>query len=411
MYRKIDACRTCGNPQLALVTDLGEQYLTGVFPAKPDTAITKGPLRLVKCHGGPDVCGLLQLEHNYDLGELYGENYGYHSSLNQSMVRHLKAKVDRILGAVTLAPGDFVIDIGSNDGTTLGFYPDDLLLVGVDPTGKKFHHYYKPHVKLLADFFSGRIVAAAFPGRKAKVITSFSMLYDLEQPQDFFNEIAEVLDGEGIWVAEQSYMPTMLEQNSYDTICHEHLEYYGIRQLAWMANRAGLKVVDFELNDVNGGSCSVTFAHKASSRQPTAAVGAAMAHEEKLGLDSLEPYLAFTRRSADTRTALLAFFEKARAEGKKVCGLGASTKGNVILQYCGLGPDQMPVIGEVNPDKFDCYAPGSWIPIADEREVLKQDWDYLVVLPWHFRDFFVKSPSFKGRKLVFPLPTLTVVQP
>jgi NDP-4-keto-2,6-dideoxyhexose 3-C-methyltransferase len=410
MYKQIKACRVCGNGNLPLLLDLGEQYLTGTFPLAPQPGLTKGPLRLVKCHGD-GVCGLVQMEHSYDPGEMYGENYGYHSSLNASMVAHLRAKVARIRDQVVLKPGDLVVDIGSNDGTTLGFYPEGLLLVGVDPTGKKFQRFYKPHVNLIPDFFTGTLIQRAFPGRKAKVVSSFSMLYDLEDPQAFFREVAEILDEDGIWVTEQSYMPLMLARNSYDTACHEHLEYYGLRQLAWMADKAGLKIVDVEFNEINGGSFSTTLVLKSSSRVPVPQVGEILQREIDERLDTLAPYQAFATRVKNTRGQLLNFLAAAKAEGKRVYGLGASTKGNVLLQYCGLTESDIIAIGEVNPEKFGHVAPGSWIPLNDEREVLANSPDYLLVLPWHFREFFVTNPVFKGQTLVFPLPELDVVTP
>jgi NDP-4-keto-2,6-dideoxyhexose 3-C-methyltransferase len=411
MYRKITKCRVCGNSDLVSVLDLGEQYLTGIFPHKIDLDLTKGPLRLVKCANGKDSCGLLQLEHSYDPDEMYGENYGYHSSLNASMVRHLKAKVERIQGLATLNAGDLVIDIGANDGTTLGFYPEDLLLVGIDPTGAKFKEFYKPHVKLIADFFNAKLVREAFPGRKAKVISSFSMLYDLEDPIFFFQEIAQILDEDGIWVTEQSYMPLMLDRNSYDTVCHEHLEYYGLHQLCWIADKAGLKVIDVELNEINGGSFSLTLVHKSSPRTDDGHVQKILDEEKARGLDGLKPYQEFAQRVAACRTELQAFLADARKNGKTIYGLGASTKGNVLLQYCGLTTEDIPAIGEVNPDKFGSYAPGTWIPIQNEKDILAKKPDYLLVLPWHFREFFVGSKMFSGRDLVFPLPKLEIVKP
>lgn len=410
MYRQIEACRVCGNRNLIPILDLNEQYLTGIFPHQVDKKITKGPLRLVKCDG-EEFCGLLQLEHSYDPQEMYGANYGYHSSLNASMVRHLRGKVDRICKTASLKSGDLVIDIGSNDGTTLGFYPEDLLLVGIDPTAGKFRQFYKPHVRLIPDFFNEKVVTEAFPGIKAKVITSFSMLYDLEDPISFFRDIAKVLDPEGIWVAEQSYMPFMLDQNSFDTVCHEHLEYYGLKQLCWIAEKADLKVVDVEMNYVNGGSFSVTLAHKDSARTDDGNVETILAEEKQRGLDQLLPYNEFADRVEASRTELLAFLAEAKKDGKTVCGLGASTKGNVLLQYCGLKPDDLFAIGDVNPDKFGSYAPGTWIPIVSEKELLAQNPDYLLVLPWHFREFFIESKTFAGRNLVFPLPKLDVVTP
>src|SRR6266436_2128889 len=191
MLKKIQNCRICGNSELIPVVDLGQQYLTGVFPrGNAENALTKGPLRLIKCHGGDEVCGLLQLEHSFDPDEMYGENYGYRSGLNASMVRHLQEKVSRIRSAVNLRPGDLVVDIGSNDGTTLRAYPHDLLLVGIDPTGEKFRRYYHSHLNLIPDFFSSELLTRTFPGRRAKVVTSFSMFYDLENPLEFAREVA-----------------------------------------------------------------------------------------------------------------------------------------------------------------------------------------------------------------------------
>ena len=414
MYRKINKCRMCGGTELVPVVDMGEQYLTGVFPReKSNSTLTKGPLRLVKCQGGDDVCGLLQLEHSYDLDELYGENYGYRSGLNASMVRHLQEKVKRIHGIVDMRAGDMVVDIGSNDGTTLGAYPDNLLLVGLDPAGEKFRHYYAGHINLISDFFSAGLLAHFFPGRKAKVVTSISMFYDLESPMDFARDVASLLDpNEGIWVFEQSYMPLMLERNAYDTICHEHLEYYGMKQIVWLAERVGLKIVDVELNNVNGGSFSVVAALPSSRHaKGHGIVSRMLADEEATGLSGLTPYQAFFNRVEQSRHSLQEFVADVHRESKRLCGLGASTKGNVVLQYCGFNSNDIDVIGDVNPDKFGAVTPGTWIPIEDEAKVLASSPDFLLVLPWHFRDFFLRNPTFTGRSLVFPLPQLEVVIP
>ncbi len=408
-YRKIEKCRICGSSQLERVLDLGEQMLTGVFPRERDARITSGPLRLVKCMGEGDACGLLQLEHSYDLGEMYGENYGYRSGLNASMVRHLHDKVARIKTLVELREGDLVIDIGSNDSTTLQAYPaEGLSLVGIDPTGVKFHTYYPPHIRLIPDFFSAELVKARFPGKKAKVVTSFSMFYDLEDPLGFMRQVFEVLSDDGIWVFEQSYMPAMLDANSYDTVCHEHLEFYALRQIKWMADRVGFRIVDVEFNDVNGGSFSVTVSKAHGDESVAPAVQRILDDEDARGLGSLEPYRAFAKRVADSRTELLEFLAGARNDGKSVAVLGASTKGNVLLQYCGLTGDDVLCVGEVNAEKFGCHTPGSWIPIVDENDLLENEPDYLIVLPWHFRKFFLGARKWKTAKLVFPLPHLEV---
>lgn len=409
MYEKITKCRICGNLHLEQVLDLGEQMLTGVFPSDKSATVTAGPLRLVKCVGGAQACGLLQLEHSYDLGEMYGDNYGYRSGLNGSMVKHLQGKVEKILSMVPLDESDLVIDIGSNDSTTLQAYPSPgPILYGFDPTGKKFSKYYPAHIKLISDFFSSLLFKEHFGARKAKVITSFAMFYDLEDPIGFMRDVYDVLSDDGIWVFEQSYMPTMLETNSYDTVCHEHLEFYSMRQIKWMTDQVGFKILDVEFNDVNGGSFSVTVSKAFGNEAPNPLVQEIIIAEQQKGLDTLAPYKAFAERVSKSKRKLREFILTALQEGKTVAALGASTKGNVLLQYCGLTEKEILGVGEVNADKFGSYTPGTWIPIIAEDELLTKKIDYLVVLPWHFKKFFQNNPKFSNVTLVFPLPELSL---
>lgn len=410
MYTKINQCRICGNQNLELVLDLGEQMLTGIFPKIKNEEITSGPLRLVKCAGSGDICGLLQLEHSYDLGEMYGENYGYRSGLNASMVLHLQNKIKKILSRITISNGDLIVDIGSNDSTTLQAYPkENIVLVGVDPTGLKFKEYYPDHINLIPDFFSSKLINQKFPGKKAKIVTSFSMFYDLEEPVKFMQEIFDILDDQGVWVFEQSYMPAMLEMNSYDTVCHEHLEFYALQQIKWMADKVGFKIIDVELNDVNGGSFSIMVAKKNSDYVPSPKVLEILNDEITKKLDKFETYKDFSSRIEKLRTELINFVNTAISVGKRVAAIGASTKGNVLLQYCGFTENTIFNIGEVNKDKFGSYTPGTWIPIVSEDELLAAKPDYLIVLPWHFRDFFLSNKKFENVNLVFPLPKLEVV--
>jgi hypothetical protein len=411
MYKEISECRICGNRQLVEVLDLGRQTLTGVFPKSSAQVVTAGPLRLVKCTGGKEICGLLQLEHTYDLSELYGDNYGYRSGLNAAMVAHLQGKVRRILDRVKLPKEALIIDIGANDSTTLQAYPKDgHTLVGIDPTGAKFKEFYPERVQLIAEFFSAETVRRHMGRRKASVITSFSMFYDLEEPVRFAREVCELLADEGVWVFEQSYMPTMLRKNSYDTVCHEHLEYYALKQVKWVLDHVGMKIVDVEFNDVNGGSFSIMASVEASRRPESAVVRDILESESRSGLDTLAPYREFAGRVVDSRASLRDFLEKSRRSGSSISGLGASTKGNVLLQYCNVTKSDIGEIGEVNSQKFGSFTPGTMLPIVSEEEVLASNADYLLVLPWHFREFFEKSPKLSGRTLVFPLPQLEIVR-
>jgi len=411
LYQRIDRCRVCGNPRLEPLIDLGEQALTGVFPRRRDQRVPGGPLVLVKCHGA-EACGLVQLLDSYSADEMYGDNYGYRSGLNASMVGHLRGKIARILSRVAIPPGSVVLDIGSNDGTTLSAYPDgQFTRLGIDPTAAKFRQYYPSDVTVVCDLFSERVFRAAVGDRQAAVVTSFAMFYDLEDPLAFMRELHRVLADDGVWVFEQSYLPLMLERNAYDTICHEHIEYYAMSQIAWMVERTGFKVIDIERNDINGGSFSVAVAKAASAHPETPELARLLGEERAAGIDGLEIYAAFARRVAASRDALRGFLADARAAGKTVGALGASTKGNVILQYCGVTADDVIAVGEVNEDKFGGFTPGTVIPICSEAELLAREPDYLLVMPWHFRDTFLrKRDRLKGAsRLVFPLPTLEVV--
>ena len=409
--RPITACRCCGSTELATVLSLGDQYLTGVFPRSPDERITSGPLELVKCMGA-EACGLVQLRHTYDSSEMYGANYGYRSGLNQSMVRHLGDTVAAIVAKHPPSPGALVLDIGSNDGTTLSFMPHDVRRVGMDPTIVKYGKFYQPGIQRIPDFFSAKTFREHFGDEKAAVITSIAMFYDLDDPLAFVRDIAAVLAPEGVWYFEQSYLLTMLEQNAYDTICHEHLEYYALRQIQWMMQRCGLRVIDVKLNDVNGGSFSITACH-ADARHVanTAAIAVVEAAERTAKLDTLAPYDAFARRVAAHRDALVALLADIRSLGKSVLGYGASTKGNVILQYCGFTIDDVPAIAEVNPDKFGAFTPGTHIPIISETEAHARKPDYLLVMPWHFKENLIGRESAylaSGGRMIFPLPEISV---
>jgi len=416
MYTKINKCRICGNKDLASILNLGNQYLTGVFPKTRLHSLTSGPLELVKCleKNNSQNCGLVQLGHSYRHTEMYGDNYGYRSGLNQSMVEHLNKKAKTIESLAKLHKGDLVIDIGSNDGTLLKSYiTDGLLLAGVDPSGAKFKEYYPGNITLVADYFSAECVKANFNGRKAKAVTSIAMFYDLESPLDFALQVKEVLDDEGIWLFEQSYLPAMLEMNSYDTVCHEHLEYYGLKQIKWITDNAGFKIIGIEFNNVNGGSFSVAVAkEKSHYRQNAQVVQSALENEMSIGLHTLVPFERFRARVAEHREKLLSSIREFKIAKKKIFGYGASTKGNVILQYCGITEDDIPYIAEVNPDKFGCFTPGSGIPIISEEETRQMRPDCFMVLPWHFRDNIIKrekSYLAGGGRLLFPLPILELV--
>lgn len=417
MYTTINKCRICGNSNLISILNLGEQYLTGVFPKMKDKILTKGPLELVKCisNAKEDICGLVQLKHSYDLNEMYGDTYGYRSGLNHSMVKHLQNMVNKISGLVELKSGDIVIDIGSNDATLLKAYPNkNVELYGVDPSAEKFRMHYTDNIKLITDFFPSKDFFKALGNKRAKVITSISMFYDLEEPLKFVKAVHEVININGIWVFEQSYMPLMLNTNSYDTVCHEHLEYYCMKQIKWMMDTVGFNIIDVEMNTVNGGSFSVMVAKKESTvfRENSKLVNRFLENEINKGYDKIETYKAFNKNVQKHKKQLITLLTNLKNEGKKVIGYGASTKGNVMLQYCGITTNLLPFIADVNEDKFGACTPGSLIPIISEMEAKKMNPDYFLVLPWHFKENFLmreKDYIQDGGGLIFPLPEIEII--
>ena len=415
LYQEIQCCRICGNQDLDSILELGNMALSGVFPKTVEEEVPAGPLTLVKCveSSNGDFCGLVQLRETYNPDMMYGQNYGYRSGLNKSMVNHLHNKVKRILGHITLNEDDIVVDIGSNDSTLLQGYPEDkATLVGFDPTGEKFWEYYPDHITLFVDFFNAKTFKDKFGDKKARIITSIAMFYDLDEPLEFVREVFDILSDDGVWVFEQSYMPFMLEANSFDTICHEHQEYYRLKEIHWMMKKVGFKIVDIEFNQVNGGSFSVTVAKPDSPLQETSDLARLLTEEENKGLSTNKPYDDFGARINEFKSSLRQLLDKIHSENGLILGYGASTKGNILLQFVGITSKDIPYMGEVNADKFGSYTPGTLIPIISEDEARKMNPDYFFVFPWHFKDFILekeKSNAGKSYSLLFPLPSIEII--
>ena len=402
---KIKNCRSCKSPKLTKVYSLGKQTLTGIFPPKKNSNVTRGDLSMLICNR----CKLLQLQHNFDPNEMYGNNYGYMSSLNKSMVSHLKMKALSLKKKYALKTKNNILDIGSNDGTFLSFFNNKFKLYGCDPTIKKFTKFYRKDINQIPSFFSSKY----FENKKFNLITSLSMFYDLPDPLDFAQQIYSILHEKGIWHIELSYMPMMIKNTSYDTICHEHLEYYSLKSLKYLLDMANLKIVNLSFNQINGGSIELDIAKKKSKYKECSHLIKWVLESERLNkYNDIAKQKAFFKECQNHKYLLKKLLLTLKKQNKKILGYGASTKGNVLLQYCNINSKILDNIAEVNKFKFNKYTPGTEIKIISEKEAKKKKPDYLLVLPWHFKDHIIKREQKflkEGGKLIFPLPDIEII--
>lgn len=404
-YNPISNCRISGSTNLKTILNLGHMSLSGVFPPSINTPVTSGPMTLVVC---PDS-GLVQLGQNYNLDEMYGMNYGYRSGLNQSMVKHLTDKVAYLQTIKSIGPESTVIDIGGNDGTLLKAYNiDGLTRVCFDPTASKWSKYYEgTDITVHSGFFDGN------SNYSADIITSISMFYDLPNPNQFVQDVKASLAPAGIWHSEQSYLPSMIKARSFDTICQEHLEYYTLTVVNNLLEANGMRIIDVQFNDINGGSFAFTAGHAEYLHEINVTeIDKVLKAEAIADWSNPASYKEFIADISEARTNLIQLINKLNSSGKKVAALGASTKGNVLLQWCGLTKNDISFISDVNPLKWGCYTPGSGIPIISEKAAAAERPDYMLVLPWHFKKSITeREQTFlsQGGKLIFPLPYLDIV--
>lgn len=415
IHRK--TCRVCGSTSLKPVIDLGEQYLQGSFykPGKEEPPLRKIPCTLSRCDPTKDemACGLLQMEHSVPPEVLYSA-YWYRSGTNATMRNHLRA-IAQEAEAMVARPGLVVLDIGCNDGTLLRSYSAGAEKFGIDPSDVASE--VKDGITVVQDLFPSPELTHLLGERKVDVVTSIAMFYDLESPVEFAKNIRDVLGSNGLWILEMSYMPLMLQMNSYDTICHEHLEYYSFSVIEKILARAGLKAVRVSTNDINGGSLRVYAARttclKYRNEEWLAGIRKMRQAEFDLELDTDKPYRHFQDRINVHRDKLTSLLKSLKKEGKRIHIYGASTKGNTILQWCGIDNRLIDVAAERNPDKYGARTVGTDIPIVSEEESRAMKPDYYLVLPWHFQEEFLereKATLAAGTGMIFPLPEIRIVK-
>jgi hypothetical protein len=402
-------CRIAGDELIPLFS-LGKLQVSDFVENSSDTEGVELKLGLSK------ESGLVQLYDTADFDAMYSR-YWYHSGINDSMIVQLCDIVESIKKVINIEDGDIWVDIGCNDGTLMSYVPFRCEVLGFDPAKNNCEQATK-YGTVINNYFN----AEEYPfDKRAKVITSIAMFYDLENPISFCNDIHEVLDDEGLWVIQLSYLPLMLEQLAFDNICHEHLEYYTLKSLEYLLKKTGFKIVDFTLNDTNGGSCRVfvmkekakedSFSNRPNRDVCNFRIQSIRNYEESLKLDTEDPYLEFFQRIEDLKAKTVAFIKEKVSLGKSVWGYGASTKGNTLLQYFGLDHTLIQGIAERSPNKFGLKTIGSNIPIVSEEEMRKHNPDYLLILPWHFIDGFITREQEylkQGGKFIVPCPEFTI---
>ena len=326
-----------------------------------------------------------------------------------------KALEDIVVKACEVAQpedGDIVMDIGCNDGTLLRSYKiPSLKLVGFEPARNLVEEARKGTGFIFNDFFGYELFRQNFPGSKAKIITSIAMFYDLDDPDTFVADIVKCLDAEGVWVIQQNYLCSMLEQNGFDNIGHEHLTYYSLGTMSLLLSKHDLEIFDVEKNDVNGGSFRAYIARR--GRFPVRESVEEMKEFEN-ELFSMKPsiYSTFAKNVQRVRSQLSEFITDQTENGRTVYVYGASTRGNTILQYCKLDQHLIKKATDANPEKWGRKTPGTQIPIVSKDEARKDEPDFFLILPHHFLKEIMKEEREyleSGGKFIIPLPEFRIV--
>lgn len=416
IHRK--TCRISGEPLVPLFS-LGNLYISDFIPKKAKPRSRQVPLELCLA----PKSGLVQLAHTAPFNEMY-RVYWYHSGTNESMVAELNQIATSTTRLMRVGAGDVFIDIGCNDGTLLSFVPVEAIRIGFDPVTNDYKELSQRHANIIInDYFHAKAFKKSRYGKKkAKVITSIAMFYDLENPHKFVKDICDILDDDGLWVIQMSYLPLMLQQLAFDNICHEHLEYYSLTSLKYLLDAHDLQIVDCQLNDINGGSFRI-YVRKANARPETFAtaphrdvakyrVESVLEYERGLRLTDPKTYLDFYKKACNLRDSALAFMRAEKAKGKKIWAYGASTKGNTLLQWWGIHNSLIDGIAERSSAKFGLKTVATNIPIASEEEMRESRPDYLLVLPWHFIESFVRREQEflnRGGKFIVPCPHFEII--
>jgi len=405
-------CRICNHGDLEDILSLGKQALIN-FVDSPSQKVYCAPLDLILCNKNKGGCGLLQLKHTVP-GDMLYRQFWYKSGVNQTMKNALLDVVKKAEELVELKKTDIVVDIGSNDSTLLRSYSKEgIVLVGFEPATNLMEEAKKGSTKIINDFFSYEKFKNEFDTKKAKVITAISMFYDIEDPNSFVDDIIKILDENGIFIIQMNYLMSMLENNAFDNIVHEHLEYYSLMSLESLLERHDLVVFDIELNELNGGSIRTYVKHRKSKNYPISNQVQELRDEErKKGLQNHETYLNFARRIKNIKEKTLEFIKMEVEKNKKIYVYGASTRGSTLLQFFNLNKKLIQAAADRNPSKWGKSIVGTEIPIMSEEKARKEKPDYFLVLPWYFVNEFIqreKDYLQRGGKFIIPLPNFHLI--
>jgi SAM-dependent methyltransferase len=405
---KITNCRVCNNKYFSRLFSLGKMSFTGKFPKNFKDNIPKALINLIMCKS----CKLVQLDRNFNPKYLYDKNYGYRTGINATMTNHVEMVVNEAVKLVKLKREDAVLDIASNDGTLLSFYKKYIFRVGCDPLVKKYKECYKDINFGIADFFNFDVIKKKGIDKKFKIITALSMFYDLPDPNKFLKDVKKVLHKDGVFILEHADLLSIIKNCQFDTICHEHLEYYSSKITAELMKTHKLKIFDIKLNNINGGSKRYFICHDDAKYKYNNKVDKILKEEIKFKLDKVKTFINFFKLINSQKSKLIKLIKKIKDSKKSIHGLGASTKGNVLLQYFNISNKQIKYIADRNPQKYNTYTPGTKIRIISEKLSRKIKPDFYLVLPWHFKTEILKRETLirrNGTRFIFPLPKMKII--
>ncbi len=408
MPLNIKKCRNCNSKSIKELFSLGKIKLTGKFPRRNEK-IPFGNLTLVMCAS----CKLVQLKEIFNMKYLYNQNYGYRTGINFTMRNHVKKVVEKLTNIVELSTNDKVLDIASNDATLLNFYSNKVIKYGVDPILNKYKKEYKSIDYKFPNFFDYKIFLKKNSKPKFKIITALSVFYDLKNPNIFLDGVKKILHEDGVFYLEFQDLMLILKKNMFDTICHEHLEYYSVTFINKILKKHNLKIFDHFYNAINGGSSSYLICHKHSKfKVKKSKINKILHEEKKYGIEEEATYKSFKKRIDNLKMKINSKIENIIKKKKVIHGYAASTKGNVLLQYFKLDGKKIKFISDRNPKKNNLYTPGSNIKIITESTSRKMKPDYYLVLAWHFKKEILARERIirkKGTKFIFPLPKVEII--